>query len=70
MFAVPGPESELRTFGANRAEGAREGERGDANEAVRELLKVMFRTTGLHSWIHCTCQALQCKVGLVSPLTG
>jgi len=56
MSAVPGPESELRSFGTNRADGAREGERGAANDAIRELLKVI-RSIGLHGWIHCTCKS-------------
>ena len=56
MSAVPGPESELRSFGSNRADGAREGERGAANDAIRELLKVI-RSIGLHGWIHCTCKS-------------
>ena len=55
MSAVPGPESELRSFKSNRADGARDGDRGAANEAIRDLLKVTFRSIGLHDWIHCTC---------------
>jgi hypothetical protein len=46
MSAVPDPESALRSFGSNRADGAREGERGAANDVIRELLKVTFRTIG------------------------
>ena len=42
MSAVPGPDSELRTYKSNRADGARDGERGAVNDVVRELLQVMF----------------------------
>ena len=47
MCAVPGPESPHRELGRNRAEGARDGPRGDLNGKVRQLLQVA-RGCSLH----------------------